>query len=93
MEWISVKDKLPDWESVTQKRIRCIVYWPEYKGVFTLWYGKRFGYGEVKFYEEYEWTESDLGEIAEDDNPFLGETLTYSTISHWMPLPEPPKSV
>ena len=91
--WISVETRLPDYEQVKQRRVRVIVYWPQTNGVFTLWYGHRFGYNSPSFYEEYEWTESDLGFIEEDDNPFLGETLTYSTITHWMPLPNMPESL
>jgi len=90
-EWIKCSERLPDYEQVKQRRVRVIVYWPQTNGVFTLWYGHRFGYNSPSFFEEYEWTESDLGFINENDNPFIGETLTYSNITQWKPLPEPPK--
>lgn len=88
--WLSVEDKMPEYEQAKQRRVRVLVTWKETNAVFTLWYGHRFGYNSPSFFEEYEWTESDLGFIDENDNPFLGETLTYSTITHWQPLPASP---
>lgn len=90
-KWISVKNRLPDYEKTKQRRVRVIVFYPQTNAVFTLWYGHRFNYNSPNFFEEYEWTESDLGFIDENDNPFLGETLTYDSITHWMKLPEPPQ--
>ena len=90
MKWISVKDRLPDY-SCTQKRVRVLVYWTDTKTVFTLWYGMRFGLKEPEFYEENEWNESNDGEIYESDNLYLGDYLSFKNITHWMPLPEPPK--
>ena len=89
--WISVDTALPDHEQVKQRRVRVLVKWIKTEAVFTLWYGHRFGYNSPSFFEEHEWTESDLGFIDENDNPFLGESLTYSTITHWQYLPSAPK--
>ena len=91
--WVSVEERLPEYEQAKQRRVRVLVTWKETNAVFTLWYGHRFGYNSPSFFEEYEWTESDLGFIDENDNPFLGETLTYSTITHWQPLPSAPTAV
>lgn len=87
--WISVEDAMPEY-STTQKRVRVLVYWTQTKGVFTLWYGVRFGAYAPEFYEENEWTENNYGEIDETENQYLGECLTYKNITHWKPLPEPP---
>jgi hypothetical protein len=67
------------------------VYWSKSNGVFTLWYGKPFGYLEPIFYEENEWTENNFGEIDDSENDHLGEILTYDNITHWANLPQPPK--
>ena len=89
--WISVDTALPDYDSVRQKRLRVLVHWKDTGVVFTLWYGKRFGHNKASFFEENDWDESDYGQIDEGDNLLFGDTLTYKNITHWQPLPEPPK--
>lgn len=90
-KWISVDDSLPSYIIGNARRLRVLVFWEPTKTVFTLWYGMRFGIKNPEFYEENEWTENNDGEIDEDENSFLGDTLTYNNITHWMPLPQPPK--
>ena len=90
-KWISVDDSLPSYIIGNARRLRVLVFWEPTKTVFTLWYGMRFGIKNPEFYEENEWTENNDGEIDEDENSFLGDTLTYNNITHWLPLPQPPK--
>jgi len=89
--WISVDTDLPDYDLVTQKRLRVLVHWKDTGAVFTLWYGKRFGNSEASFYEENDWDESDDGQVDEGDNFLFGDILTFKNITHWQPHPEPPK--
>jgi len=89
--WISVDTDLPDCDLVTQKRLRVLVHWKDTGAVFTLWYGKRFGNSNASFYEENDWDESDDGQVDEGDNFLFGDILTFKNITHWQPLPEPPK--
>jgi len=88
--WISVDDRLPDYQSLTQKRLRVLVVWKKTNAVFTLWYGARFGHTKANFYDENEWDEGSDGLIDESDNLYFGDTLTFKNISHWQPLPTPP---
>jgi hypothetical protein len=87
-KWINVDDRLPDYQSVTQKRLRVLVFWKKTNAVFTLWYGSRFGHTKANFYEENDWDEGSDGLI--DDNLYFGDTLTFKNITHWQPLPQPP---
>ena len=77
-EWISVKDRLPDpYEKV-------LVRLDHWAGVDTY----------LAFYDtERGWC--DFGGYFDDGTNNDGEPLTYETagvnVTHWMPLPEPPK--
>lgn len=67
MEWISVKEKLPDLPCV------CLIYIPEhYEYEINL-----NGYGYVDFTNEMK---------------FGHDCMFEDKVTHWMPLPEPPKS-
>lgn len=77
-EWVSVKDRLPDpYEKV-------LVRLDHWSGVDTY----------LAFYDtERGWC--DYGGYFEDGTNNDGEPLTYETVgvnvTHWIPLPEPPK--
>ena len=64
MEWISVKDKLPDSEDVY---LCLFIGWDDMEFMRTLDYCP----------EDKDWTDT--------------ECIPYTTVTHWMPLPEPPK--
>lgn len=77
-EWISVKDRLPDpYEKV-------LVRLDHWSGVdiYLAFYDPKRGW-------------CDCGGYFEDGTNNDGEPLTYETVganvTHWMPLPEPPK--
>ena len=64
MEWISVKDRLPD------HKTQCI-------GYFEVAYSYGFNINEV-FYNDGRW---------------FWDLDSIENITHWMPLPEPPKQI
>ena len=77
MEWISVKDRLPDVDTCPEKiyeRAHVNVYNGEY--VLPAIY-ERINYPEQKL--QYRWKYC------------WGRTYDGPPITHWMPLPEPPK--
>jgi len=71
MEWISVKDRLPESET------RVLTYWLECVeiGYLTIPEDKRF----IPY-----WCDSG------DEQPCYAK-INENTVTHWMPLPEPPK--
>lgn len=67
MEWISVKDRLPDYT--------CRVGRSRFATVFACINNKIVGEAA---YEEGKWF-------------FLGLQISSDQVTHWMPLPQPPK--
>lgn len=77
MEWISVKDRLPE------------------PYIFVLVYEHREDQPSptsIARWEGDEW--NGLGEDDEEDNAFYSDLfwgISWRNITHWMPLPSPPK--
>lgn len=74
-EWISVKDKLP------RQGKEVLVRWKEYKGNYRTVIGKKWNEPQ---YPETPWHFSYYD--CDGNN-----MLDHSQVTHWMPLPEPPK--
>lgn len=69
MEWISVKDRLPD------KACYCFVYDDLPRAEYYAKYNKKDGF----YYFENE------------EGDYVPYKETNAKVTHWMPLPEPPK--
>ena len=70
-QWISVKDRLPDYDTYT--------LWCREDGFMFI--------AEI----DHDCTWSIFKDIYERPAPFLDEHEVVAKITHWMPLPEPPK--
>lgn len=84
MEWISVKDRLPEFGE--QVLWYCIIKWmPEYKGVSI----RQDSLLNHKIPVEFDGSFYCLN----DESDFLAYDGDYhdEVATHWMPLPEPPK--
>lgn len=76
MEWISVKDRLPDIDKTTSN----------YERIGVIAYGKGWSKSGYRIYErtlvrgktDYRWK-------------YPWDRISDEEITHWMPLPEPPK--
>lgn len=77
MEWISVKDRKPDEEL---KRLREENNWGDFGCIKVIASCKTWNHSNVVEYDgEFFWT--------------LDSYMIDDIISHWMPMPEPPKEV
>ena len=79
-EWVSVKDRMP--EQAGYKCLVCAEYGDGKKTVFTAF----TGYGEA------EWYTYDVLHMEKEREADNRVHHNYR-ITHWMPLPEPPKEV
>ena len=77
-EWVSVKDRTP--EAAGYKCIVCAVNTFGQKDVFIAF----TGYGDMKWYTM---DTTKIGKFVHSNN----DVSEAWTITHWMPLPEPPK--
>ena len=84
MKWISVKDEMPTEKTmcavwIEAAEFHCNVSW------------RRCGYALVAYMPEQEgWCEQHI-KRAMKFYPLMGADMNTARITHWMPLPEPPK--
>lgn len=100
MKWISVKDRFPD--EFQDVFLLCKSKGTEYYSIIV---GSRSYYCPQSYYysakTSSEWAVKLFGEtpvylIMEEHcihNPFRREEFFFGEVTHWMPLPEPPKEL
>lgn len=74
-EWISVKDRLPNVEKTKSDYEEVMVLATNGEVTRAMYYERKVRYGKTVYYWKWCW----------------GKTYNRNDITHWMPLPEPPK--
>jgi hypothetical protein len=83
MEWISVKDRLPDIKDKTKNSsVSEDVLTIDSDGLMFVAYLNYYGISEYRTKEECSWSEQSTG---------CGCCSEALDITHWMSLPQPPK--
>lgn len=90
MEWISVNDKLPDTDNKNEHTYDVLVYIPKREGCHQ--YGIYLG--KIKFTKGSPDGSNNIWGIPTQDCDWTIWGWGYfeePIVTHWMPLPEPPK--
>lgn len=75
-EWISVKDRLPDFEAE-------VLFFDNCKSIHKGWLSRKSNCWFI-----------DTSELSVDgDACITDDSIEIEYVTHWMPLPEPPKEV
>ena len=86
MKWVSVKNEMPG----AKQRTMCAV-WIEATEFHSDLAWRRCGYGLVMYIpEEKGWCKQHI-KNALSVYPLMGADIDTAKITHWTPLPEPPK--
>jgi hypothetical protein len=87
MKWISTKDKLPEFR---QEVVLAFNYEKNWKNRLKFWKNKRITFGYLYSIEEFI-CDNKICNNAKFKDVVWDSNYTDETVTHWMPLPKPPK--